>query len=135
MNNISVSGDSGHEHRVEVGFSEERGRRGDCRRDVVIAHLSDLALVTTLYKPFDVVIEVWPPKVFKECNSDCVDLLVSKGVVDLPHDGISSQRGDDDLVLAVQVTAPELVIADEEVGTVLDKLADLGLVEAIRPSE
>jgi hypothetical protein len=32
---------------------------------MVVAHLMDLALVTRLYEPFDVLVDEWPPEAFQ----------------------------------------------------------------------
>jgi hypothetical protein len=43
----------------------------------MISHLTDLALVTCLYEPFDVMVEEWPPELLEELHMDGVDLLVT----------------------------------------------------------
>jgi hypothetical protein len=60
-----------------MGFAEERGGGGDGRRDVMIVHLMDLALVTCLNEPFDVLIEERPPESLEELHTDGLDLLVT----------------------------------------------------------
>jgi hypothetical protein len=43
----------------------------------MILHLTDLALVTRLNEPLNVLIEEWPPELLKELHMDGVNLLVT----------------------------------------------------------
>jgi hypothetical protein len=43
----------------------------------MVAHLMDLALVTCLYKPFDILVEEWPPESFQKLHPNGINLLVT----------------------------------------------------------
>jgi hypothetical protein len=44
---------------------------------MVVAHLTNLALVTYLYEPFDILVEEQPPELLQELHLNGVDLLVT----------------------------------------------------------
>jgi hypothetical protein len=46
-------------------------------QDMVVAHLTDLALVTCLYEPFDVLVEEQPPESLQELHPNSINLLVT----------------------------------------------------------
>ena len=84
----------------------------------MIAHLSQLTLMTTLDKPLDVMIEERPPETFEELDADCVYLLVSQCVMGFLDDSESLIYRDNDFVSSIRVVAPKLVVFHEELRTV-----------------
>jgi hypothetical protein len=43
----------------------------------MVAHLTDLALVTCLYKPFDILVKERPPEAFQKLHPHGINLLVT----------------------------------------------------------
>ena len=54
---------------------------------MMIAHLSDLALMTTFNIPLDIVIEEGPPEAFEELSPHCKDFLVSERIMSFSDEG------------------------------------------------
>ncbi|KAG9225415.1 hypothetical protein CCMSSC00406_0002918 [Pleurotus cornucopiae] len=120
--------DGGHHHAVNVDAAEKG--KGNCRRwrNVQFEVGADLALMTSLDKPADVLVKEGPPESLKEASPDNEDTLMSERVVSSLDQIETATRMDVDLMLPVVILVPELAVTVEEVECLSDEVAHGGFM-------
>ena len=77
-------------------------------------HLPDLALMTSLDVPLDILSHPWPPKPIPQTSQHREDPLVSEIVVGLLDKSVASFLVRNPLVAPLRLLLPQLVVLEEE---------------------
>ena len=96
-----------------------------------LLHLPDLALMTCLYIPLDILSHPWPPKSIPQPSQHREDPLVSEIVVGLLDKPVASFLVRDSLVPPLQLLLPQLVVFEEELRRLGHKALPLLLVDLL----
>ncbi len=115
LNNIMETGGERHKHSVDVGFVKEGCRSGDSGWDANLSGLVELALVTHIDIPLDILFKQRPPEVVKNGAAGRVEAFMTKVVMGIMDEVELLRRGNVELMPSVVLPSPELAIKQKKV--------------------